>query len=210
MRERTRLARDVEKEQSMIRNGNRYVREQEGTGVFVRDVDRLYVQYTNLRHKVYNSYKDNFSDEATQQELKSYIDEQFVKLTKEYEINGDIDFPGYIKRMLNQRVRGTFLKNKFRDNNRERLGKEENEVELLMGYSSEIDPDVAFRELVEEVFSDVHLSDIERAILNLWINTDLKDREVIIQVTSEQAVSVQAVQLAMKELRIFVMAKLNT
>ena len=194
----------------MIRNGNRYVREQEGTGVFVRDVDRLYVQYTNLRHKVYNSYKDNFSDEATQQELKSYIDEQFVKLTKEYEINGDIDFPGYIKRMLNQRVRGTFLKNKFRDNNRERLGKEENEVELLMGYSSEIDPDVAFRELVEEVFSDVHLSDIERAILNLWINTDLKDREVIIQVTSEQAVSVQAVQLAMKELRIFVMAKLNT
>lgn len=210
MRERTRLARDVEKEQSMIRNGNRYVREQEGTGVFIRDVDRLYVQYTNLRHKVYNSYKDNFSDEATQQELKSYIDEQFVKLTKEYEINGDIDFPGYIKRMLNQRVRGTFLKNKFRDNNRERLGKEENEVELLMGYSSEIDPDVAFRELVEEVFSDVHLSDIERAILNLWINTDLKDREVIIQVTSEQAVSVQAVQLAMKELRIFVMAKLNT
>lgn len=210
MRERTRLARDVEKEQSMIRNGNRYVREQEGTGVFVRDVDRLYVQYTNLRHKVYNSYKDNFSDEATQQELKSYIDEQFVKLTKEYEINGDIDFPGYIKRMLNQRVRGTFLKNKFRDNNRERLGKEENEVELLMGYSSEIDPDVAFRELVEEVFSDVHLSDIERVILNLWINTDLKDREVIIQVTSEQAVSVQAVQLAMKELRIFVMAKLNT
>lgn len=210
MRERTRLARDVEKEQSMIRNGNRYVREQEGTGVFVRDVDRLYVQYTNLRHKVYNSYKDNFSDEATQQELKSYIDEQFVKLTKEYEINGDIDFPGYIKRMLNQRVRGTFLKNKFRDNNRERLGKEENEVELLMGYSSEIDPDVAFRELVEEVFSDVHLSDIERAILNLWINTDLKDREVIIQVTSEQAISVQAVQLAMKELRIFVMAKLNT
>lgn len=204
------MARDVEKEQSMIRNGNRYVREQEGTGVFVRDVDRLYVQYTNLRHKVYNSYKDNFSDEATQQELKSYIDEQFVKLTKEYEINGDIDFPGYIKRMLNQRVRGTFLKNKFRDNNRERLGKEENEVELLMGYSSEIDPDVAFRELVEEVFSDVHLSDIERAILNLWINTDLKDREVIIQVTSEQAVSVQAVQLAMKELRIFVMAKLNT
>lgn len=210
MRERTRLARDIEKEQSMIRNGNRYVREQEGTGVFIRDVDRLYVQYTNLRHKVYNSYKDNFSDEATQQELKSYIDEQFVKLTKEYEINGDIDFPGYIKRMLNQRVRGTFLKNKFRDNNRERLGKEENEVELLMGYSSEIDPDVAFRELVEEVFSDVHLSDIERAILNLWINTDLKDREVIIQVTSEQAVSVQAVQLAMKELRIFVMAKLNT
>lgn len=210
MRERTRLARDVEKEQSMIRNGNRYVREQEGTGVFVRDVDRLYVQYTNLRHKVYNSYKDNFSDEATQQELKSYIDEQFVKLTKEYEINGDIDFPGYIKRMLDQRVRGTFLKNKFRDNNRERLGKEENEVELLMGYSSEIDPDVAFRELVEEVFSDVHLSDIERAILNLWINTDLKDREVIIQVTSEQAISVQAVQLAMKELRIFVMAKLNT
>ena len=204
------MARDVEKEQSMIRNGNRYVREQEGTGVFVRDVDRLYVQYTNLRHKVYNSYKDNFSDEATQQELKSYIDEQFVKLTKEYEINGDIDFPGYIKRMLNQRVRGTFLKNKFRDNNRERLGKEENEVEFLMGYSSEIDPDVAFRELVEEVFSDVHLSDIERAILNLWINTDLKDREVIIQVTSEQAVSVQAVQLAMKELRIFVMAKLNT
>ena len=117
------MARDVEKEQSMIRNGNRYVREQEGTGVFVRDVDRLYVQYTNLRHKVYNSYKDNFSDEATQQELKSYIDEQFVKLTKEYEINGDIDFPGYIKRMLNQRVRGTILKNKFRDNNRERLGK---------------------------------------------------------------------------------------
>lgn len=210
MRERTRLARDVEKEQSMIRNGNRYVREQEGTGVFVRDVDRLYVQYTNLRHKVYNSYKDHFSDEATQQELKSYIDEQFVKLTKEYEINGDIDFPGYIKRMLNQRVRGTFLKNKFRDNNRERLGKEENEVELLMGYSSEIDPDVAFRELVEEVFSDVHLSDIERAILNLWINTDLKDREVILQVTSEQVVPVQAVQLAMKELRIFVMAKLNT
>lgn len=112
--------RDLEKESTKIRNGNKYIVDTtEDTGVFARDVDRLFIEYTNLRKKLYNSYKHYLEDETTRRELASYIDEQFIKLVKEYEINSPVDFPGYIKEKLTTRVFRIFIKNRFKDKNRE-------------------------------------------------------------------------------------------
>src|SRR5690606_39735877 len=69
------------------------------------------------------SYAGSFADDATRRELRSYIDEQFVKLVKEYDINNPVDFPGYIDKKLKLRVKQTFIKNQFRSEER-RVGKE--------------------------------------------------------------------------------------
>jgi len=65
-------------------NGNRFLTNTDAhTGVFLRDVDKLFVQYKNLRMSVYNQYKGYLPDAATRAELWSYISEQFVRLVKE-------------------------------------------------------------------------------------------------------------------------------
>src|SRR5699024_6887267 len=99
------MARNLDKENEKINNGNRFIKNTtETTGVFLRDVDKLMHQYTNLRLSVYSQYKEYLPDPVSQEELKSYIDEQYMRLVKEYDINGTVDFPWDIKTKLSMRV----------------------------------------------------------------------------------------------------------
>lgn len=203
------MSRDLKKEQVEIRNGNRFVTEVHGTGVFPRDTDRLFRQYANLRHKVYNTHKDSFNSEATRKELRSYIDEQFVKLTKEYDINGEVDFPGYIKKALNLRVRHSFVKGKFRDTTRERLGSEDNEIEGLLAEDLQSTQLIEDAELIDELLSSANFSDLELAVFQSLLKSNLKEKELVKELASEYNVSFKAVRDSVKNVKEYLALKLR-
>ncbi len=202
------MVRDLNKEKTEIRNGNRFVTEVKGTGVFPRDVDRLFLQYANLRNKVYNVNKDLFFDEATRKELRSYIDEQFVKLTKEYHINGEVDFAGYIKKSLNLRVRHSFVKSRFRDNSRERLGSEDDEIELLLSASEANPTEIEDAELIDSLLTDASFSPLELEVFTLMVQGKVKEKEISRLITAED-VSQKAIREAIRNVKDYLILKLN-
>jgi len=181
------LARDIQKEQEKIRNGNRFIAEpEEGKGVFPRDADRLFLEYTNLRKKIYNTQKYKFPDEATRRELESYIDEQFVKLVKEYDINSPVDFPGYIKTKLNLRVKQVFVKGRYRDQDREQLTNNDWDIEnmladeQLQSYHKERN-----NEMLAHLLSDTVLTDVQHGILKIWLSQPLSQTKVVTEIVNE-------------------------
>lgn len=172
------MVRDIEKEQGLINNGNRFsINTDEVTGVFLRDVDKLMHQYRNLRLSVYNQYKDYLPDAISQTELKSYIDEQFVRLVKEYDINGPVDFPGYIKTKLNYRVKHSYIKGEYRDRQRVFVPKNDFDVSNLIERSPVRDAELDYYEALEFALRDVQLSTLEREIL-FYILQELTDAQI--------------------------------
>lgn len=101
--------------------------------MYKRDTEKLYRQYINLINGIFKDQKKKFSygsdfnnskmliddDDPRAADLRSYIDEQFVKLVQEYHIHSVVDFPGYIKNMLGLRTKHTYIKGYFRYVNRE-------------------------------------------------------------------------------------------
>lgn len=78
--------------------------------VLERDVDRQYAKFEPLRKRVFYSNKVVNGVQVDSGILKSYIDEQFVRLVAEYDIGGTIDFTGYIAKLLPFRVHYSFAK----------------------------------------------------------------------------------------------------
>lgn len=64
----------------------------------------LYHKYEPLRKAVFNKFKDKMSNYADKEELLSVIDQIFLQLVSEYDPNRGVDFPYYIKRMLDLRT----------------------------------------------------------------------------------------------------------
>jgi len=188
------VTRDLDKEKQVIRNGDRYtVNPNNSTGVFSRDIDRLYKQYANLRLAVWQkhrtklyhhigpwslpgSYKTDYAaDIVAQDELMDYIDEQFIKLVKEYKINGAIDFPGYIKDKLERRVRGTYLKREFRDKDRERLS---NRPDYLSNVAEPIDDGTNYEDLIREMFYSARFSKFDQFCINQLTTNNISDNQL--------------------------------
>lgn len=160
------MARDIEKEKQMINNGNRFVvNADEGTGIFLRDVDKLFHQYKNLRQSIYNTYKNYLPDPISQEELKSYIDEQFVRLVKEYDINGPVDFPGYIKTKLTYRVKHSYLKGEYRDRQRVFVPRNEMDVTHLLEQRPKMDEELDFYAALEYALYGTDFNDLEKDVL---------------------------------------------
>lgn len=205
------MARDINKESKLIRNGNRYVTEPHGTGVFPRDADRLFMQYENLRMSLYGKYSHRFKEQASKEELMSYINEQFIKLVKEYEVNGGVDFPGYVKIKLDMRVRNVFLYNYIRDKTRERLSKEPGEIEEFLSEDHFVSTDSDFIDLKQSLFNHVSLDSVEEAIVRMWLTPrEFNDEEIIHKVSEQEQVSMDKVSEKMSGLKSFVKLKLPT
>ena len=203
------MTRDLNKEEAEIRNGNRFVREVHGTGVFPRDVDRLFLKYANLRHKVYNTHKDSFADDATRKELQSYIDEQFVKLTKEYDINGEVVFPGYIKKALNLRVRHSFVKGRFRDTTRERLGSEENEIEGMLADDVRSAREIEDSELIDDLLTGASFSVLELDIFTQLVQGKIKERVLVKELAEKHGLPIKTVKDSVKDVKDYLALKLK-
>lgn len=205
------MVRDLEKEQLKIKNGNRYIMDDSGSGVFARDYDRLLLEYTNLRRKLYNQHKDAFNDSYMQDELKSYIDEQFVKLVKEYEINAPVDFPGYIKKKLGLRVSKSFMKSKFRDMAREQIPREEETIDILLDNEPYIPEDlVGAEELFNYIFQDrEQFTNIELDIIQLMLSEKYTTTQLIREVADRYGRSIRDVDKIVTDIREYVRYKLE-
>ena len=64
----------------------------------------LYKKYEPLRRAMFNKFKDRMANQADKEELQSEISQIFLELVSEYNPNRGVDFPYYIKRMLELRV----------------------------------------------------------------------------------------------------------
>lgn len=64
----------------------------------------LFEKYEPLRRTVYKKFKDRMSNQYDREELFSNITEIFFQLVSEFDPNRGVDFPYYIKRMLEQRT----------------------------------------------------------------------------------------------------------
>ena len=204
------MARDIDKEQETIRTGNRFVTELGGsTGVFPRDIDTLFIQYANLRNKIYSDYSHMYNDSATKEELRSYIDEEFIKLCKEYEINGEVDFPYYIKSKLIARVRGTFNSSVIRMRNREPLGATDGEVENMLDDSVSVYNTLDYQELVSSVVEGVDLTPLEQDVLETMVTGDWTVKQLVEDNTVKHNVSRKQVQEAIADIKELVAHKLG-
>lgn len=196
------MVRDLEKESKKILNGNRYIIDTDGKGVFSRDVDRLFVEYENLRNKLYNTYKHYLDDEDTKEELRSYIDEQFVNLVKEYEINSPVDFPGYIKMKLTTRVDRVFIKNRYKHKNREVV------MATDWGVESQSDLQQAEEyvrgeefEYVESLFGRNDMNDIQRTIVEAWLQQIKPQSRIVTLLTEEYGLTREQANAEVEELK---------
>lgn len=64
----------------------------------------LYKKYEPLRKAMFNKFKDRMANYTDKTELQSEIDHIFLELVNEYNPNRGVDFPYYIKRMMDLRV----------------------------------------------------------------------------------------------------------
>lgn len=206
------MARNIEREQEQILNGNRYlVNTNEKTGVFLRDVDKLMLQYRNLRLSVYNQYKDYLPDPISRTELKSYIDEQFVRLVKEYDINGPVDFPGYIKTKLNYRVKHSYIKGEYRDRQRVFVPKNDFDVSNLIERNPSNDEELDYYAALEYALSDVTMTDLEKQVLYLLLQ-EMTDAQIEKQIRVDNLrakYSSATIRAALKEVQTFLKIKLD-
>lgn len=156
-----------------IRNGNKYIKDDAGEGVFSRDPDRLYREYANLRYSIYDSWKRNFNSEAGREELMSHIDEQFIRLVREYDITSEVDFPGYIKAKLNRRVIG-YLQRRIKPVSDGEVPHEFiEELRESEGHNAPMDT-LAGIDLAEFIFSRIRMNDIEQRIMEIWLSSDYR------------------------------------
>lgn len=194
---------------SGVYSGNRYVYSGEGnTPIFERDVDKLFVQYENLRNNIFYSYRKNFeNDYTTQQELKSYIDEQFIILVKEYDINSKVDFPGYIKTKLYARVSQSFVRGRRRDAGREVLEKVDYQIQDLLDNHHFREDDYSMELLLEDIFMNRETTEVEEAIILYWIalESDVTTKQ---EVSKLYGMTQVAVGETMDELREYIREQL--
>ncbi|AOZ62065.1 sigma factor [Bacillus phage QCM8] len=206
------MPRDTEKEQEQLWNGNRFlVNTDESTGVFLRDVDKLLHQYANLRNSIYNQYKVYLADPISQDELKSYIDEQFIRLVKEYDIGSDVDFPGYIKIKLHYRVKNSYIKSVYRDSQRVFVTRNAFDVSHLIEQNPSNDEELDYYAALEYALKGVELDDMEKQVL-FYIIQELSDVQIeqhIRDNNPNEKISSSLVRSKIKSMQTFLKTKLR-
>lgn len=151
-----------------------------------RDLETLYKQYAKLRNKLLKEEMSRFAyrdeetgkivyDKAQVDDLKSYINYQFVKLTKEYDPNSGVDFPGYIKQKLTLRTRHSYIKKKYKHYYRTHdLNKDNNKlVESTLYMQSLDDWNVNQEDGILAKIEKADLEPIEQDIVEAWLEPPL-------------------------------------
>jgi len=64
----------------------------------------LFDKYELLRKSVFKKFRDRMTNQTDRQELQSSIDEIFLQLVSEFDPHRGVDFPYYIKLMLERRT----------------------------------------------------------------------------------------------------------
>lgn len=191
-----------------MNNGNRYVIDTEGVQHDLdRDIDKLMHNYRNLRYALYYRYASQMDNYVKKEELLEYINEQFIKLVKEYNIQSEVDFPYYIKSKLTMRVRNSYVKkNKDRDANVV-FGNDNDTLETIIESS---DSDLGMQDLLGYLFDGVEFTEIENELLTeIFTNNENVDDPIIVSnVASRMEVPRKDVTRTLTELKDFIRFKL--
>jgi len=99
----------------------------------------LYKKYEPLRKAIFKKFKDKMANQADREDLLSTIDHIFLQLVNEYDPNRGVDFPYYIKRMLDLRTYHHVTKY-LKNINRESYAEEDIVV-----------PDISFEEVIQRI-----------------------------------------------------------
>lgn len=192
-----------------MNNGNRYVIDTEGLSHELdRDIDKLMHNYKNLRYALYYRFANQMDSYVKKEELLEYINEQFIKLVKEYNIHSEVDFPYYIKSKLTMRVRNSYVKkNRDRDSNVV-FGNDDDTLETIIESS---DSDLYMNDLVSYLFDGVDFTEVESELLHeIFTNDENVDDPIIVStVASRMEVPRKDVTRTLTELKDFIRFKLH-
>lgn len=173
-----------------------------GVSLKRRDEERLYHEYTGLRKELYSRYSSQLPPGASRDELMSYIDEQFIKLVREYEINSPVDFPGYIKTKLTMRVERVYVHNQHKYKRKEIcvIDDEENPIQVEGTLSDEDLHERAM--LVDSVLAPISLTDLDKDILSDMLSEQgVTDKDMIDRYSKKYEVSLQEVRRHIRDIR---------
>lgn len=135
---------------------------------FTRDVDRLWVQFEPLRKSVYRKLAPSVPSIADREDLISFINEQFVKLVKEYDPTSGVDFPGYISKMLLVRSKGLYVRPVNREHEREaQTTDEEILTQIDTVYEPEEEDLESVSNILEHVAGKMHLTDTDNKVIGM-------------------------------------------
>lgn len=135
-------------------SGSRYTPSGSSTE-YSRDVDRLYLLYKPLRLAVYKDVASWLGNDVDKEDLTSFINEHFVRLVKEYDPTTNVDFPGYIKKMLTLRAKHSFTSTLRRLNDKEdSVGSQDEMLDYIGIDSNDKAPD---EERISEYFSKFYI-----------------------------------------------------
>lgn len=192
-----------------MNNGNRYVIDTEGVKHDLnRDIDKLMHNYRNLRYALYYRYSNHMDNYVKKEELLEYINEQFIKLVKEYNIHSEVDFPYYIKSKLTMRVRNSYVKkNKDRDANVV-FGNDNDTLETIIESKGS---ELGMSDLVSYLFEGIEFTDIENELLLQILTNDenIDDPNIVSNVAHKLKEPRKEVTRSLTELKDFIRFKLH-
>lgn len=96
----------------------------------------LYNKYKPLRKAVFAKFKDKMVNRADMEELQDTIDVLFIQLVREYNANLGVDFPFFIKKMLDLRTYH-YVTNYLKNVNRETYANTEEDEIIIEDHSTE-------------------------------------------------------------------------
>lgn len=121
----------------------------------------LYHKYELLRKAVFNKHKDQMPNKADKEDLMSTIDQIFLQLVSEFDPNREVDFPYYIKKMLELRTYH-YITKFVRAHNKEVYNSDDTEIVV---------EDESFHEVFERIVDlnsidpDIELGEKHRQLL---------------------------------------------
>lgn len=193
----------------MTNNGNRYIIDTEGINHELdRDLDKIFIKYKNLRYALYNRYASQMDNYVKKEELLEYINEQFIKLVKEYDIHSDVDFPYYIKSKLTMRVRNSYVKkNRMKESNMV-LGHDDTTLESIIESNNSL---IRNSDVLEYLFDNTEFTYIESELLKRLLNDcNFKDdSDIVAEVSLETEESRKDVAKILSDLKYFIKKKLE-
>ena len=151
----------------------------------MRDIEQLLEDYRPLILRLYKRFHPMFSSHMDKEDLMSEIYAIFMKLVWEYDPRRGVDFPYYIKRMLELRTRH-YIAKQLRYKNKETL------VEGTFPWSEEVSSDKTdeTKEEIEKILNVMSWDDsfsLGEKQRNLFISI-LRDGKTVKQIAEEEGV----------------------
>lgn len=143
----------------------------------------LYHKYEPLRLGVYKKFKDKLLNQADKEDFMSIIDQIFLQLVSEYDPNRGVDFPYYIKRMLDLRT-WHHVDKYLKKINREVLSNDDSDIVV---------EDYSYREIFERIIDLNSIDpDFELGDKHLRLMTGvLLERKTLKELAEEEGVPVE-------------------